>query len=78
MGEVYLARLLEVLIAPGDGFPGMKTEHGGQVFGQDAGMKVLLDGQDGFSGEIFQLNPALAGFEVFFHKPALMIEFANR
>jgi hypothetical protein len=32
MGEVYLARLLEVLIAPGDGFPGMKTEHGGQVF----------------------------------------------
>jgi hypothetical protein len=33
MGEVYLARLLEVLIAPGDGFPGMKTEHGGQVFG---------------------------------------------
>jgi hypothetical protein len=25
MGEVYLARLLEVLIAPGDGFPGMKV-----------------------------------------------------
>jgi hypothetical protein len=25
MGEVYLPRLLEVLIAPGDGFPGMKV-----------------------------------------------------
>jgi len=55
----------------------MKTEHGGQVFGQDAGMEVLLDGQDGFSGEILQLNPALAGFEILFHKPAPMIQFAE-
>ena len=77
MGEVDLERMLEPLIRPGDGFALVKTEHGGQVLGQDAGMKVLLDGQDGFSSEILQFNPALAGFEILFHKPALMIQFAK-
>lgn len=52
-------------------------EEGDEIFHQDLGMEVLIDGQGGFAGEIFQIDPAFDGLIIFFHGPAEVVQIGE-
>ena len=52
-----------------------ESQEGGEVFGKDFGMKILIDGEDGLAAPVFDFEARFESFVVFFDGPALMVEF---
>jgi hypothetical protein len=58
----------------GDEILGGMSDDGGQVHGENSGVKILIDREDGFTGPIFDLKSAFDGFVVFFDAPPFLVE----